>query len=64
MVKRVGRFVGLKSTQELLSSLVIFLTIDEQSLLDVSEKSIFSGLAVSSKVIQYPYISQKTKRTW
>ena len=56
----MGLFIGLKSAQEFLSSLVIFLTLGGQSLPEVSEKSPFVR-AVSSKVIQYSYISQQTK---
>ena len=54
---RLGVFISLKSAQ----LFCYFLTLRGQPLPIMTEKSHFSGLVVSAKVIQYPYITQKTK---
>ena len=61
---RMGLFIGLKSAQEFLSSLVIFLTLGGKSLPKVSEKSPFVRADCFFKSHTALIYFTKDKRTW
>ena len=57
-------FIGLKSAQGFLSTLVIFLTLGGQPLPIMSEKSPFVRAGCFSKSHTVPIYYTKDKRTW
>ena len=61
---RLGFFIGLKSAQGFLSSLVLVLTLGGQPLPIVSEKSPFVRAGCFSKSHTVLIYYTKDKRTW
>ena len=59
-----GFFIGLKSAQEFLSSLVILFTLGGQPFPLMSEKSPFVGADCFSKSHTVPMYYTKDKKTW